>query len=202
MAARGQPQWGTPFEGQDLETFRIGTDRCPGQVTLTKAPNLQLWDVRKGNGLSGGTIVPMGEDINDVEFYIYLWDIPNQLDAWKLFASKWLKKAVITSPGGQGSLALAIDYPLLRMPPVSITKVAYKGCTELQIDEYEGYSFTLTFIKWRPPILAPSRPSATIPSAAKPTPTAQDQAQALILQQGGQINGLAGQLGINLGSQS
>lgn len=190
----GSPLWSPAFPGQDLDTFTIGTDRTPGQCTLKKAPNLQKWQVRDGNALSGATVVPMGEDVNDVEFDLYFWDIPDQLDAWKVFAAKWLKKAVVTSPGGQGSLALTIGYPILAMPPISVTKVVYVSCTELQVDDYDGYSCTVTFKKWRPPMLAPSRPSATIPSAQNPQPTAQDQAQALIQQQQGQISGLADQL--------
>lgn len=189
-----QPFAGTTFfQGEDLDRFYIGADPSPGQCRLLKAPNLQRWIVREGTGISGATIFPGGESITDVEFAIELW-LPSQVEDWKTFAAKYFKKAVVTAPSGIDALALSISYPLLRMPPVSITKVVYEQCTELQQDEYGLWTCTLTFKKFQKPVLAPPKPKTTIPSAAVPQPTAQDAAQQTIQQQQAELQALGNRL--------
>lgn len=180
----------TFFPGEDLDTFTIGGDRSPGQCTLLKAPNLQRWQINQGNAISGASMVPMGEDVTDVEFGLFFWT-PAQFTVWQNFATRWFKAATVTAPGGVDSLALAIGYPLLRVPPISITKVGYKGCTEPHFEEEEGISLVVTFIKWKRPILAKPKPLATIPAAAKPKPTASDARQQVIAQQSAELAALA-----------
>jgi hypothetical protein len=189
----------TPFfPGEDLDTFTIGGEKSPGQCRIVKAPNLQRWQINQGNAISGASMVPMGEDVNDVEIALYFWT-EAQRKQFEGFASRWLKAATVTAPGGVDSLALAIGHPILRMPPVSITKVAYKGCSELQLDEEGGASLSLTFIKWKRPILAKPKPLATIPPAAKPKPTATDARQQVIAQQGAELAALAKPFTTNIG---
>lgn len=188
----------TFFPGEDLDTFTIGGDRSPGICSILRAPNLQRWQVNQGNAISGASMVPMGEDVPDVEIGLYFW-IPSQLTAWATFASRWFKAATVSAPGGADALALAIGHPILRMPPISITKVAYKSCTALAGDEDEGWSCTLTFIKWKRPILAKPKPLATIPAAAKPKPTASDSRQQVIAQQSAELAKLASPFAQTLG---
>ena len=189
-----QPQAGkTFFPGLDLDTFKIGGDTSPGQCRINKAPNLQRWEKRQGNGQGGGFVVPMGEDIPDIEIGIELW-LPVHIPQWKSFASKWFKKAVATAPAALNALALSISHPILNLPPISITKVVYVSCTELQEDEYGLWTCTLGFMQFKPPFLASKKPTTTIPSAAVPQPTAEDAAQQTIQQQQGELQKLGDRL--------
>ncbi len=194
VSQQGKPVWVDVFPGQDLDTFTIGADRTPGQCYLRKAGNYQRWQVLQGNALSGATLVPMGEDCNDVEFEMYFWTW-DQVQAWFTFCAKWFRAATVTGGvSSVSSLALAIGYPLLAAPPVSITKVVYVSCTAIEADDEDGYTSVVTFKKWRKPIAAPARPLATIPKAKTAQPTAEDLNQQTIAQQGAQIQGAADQL--------
>jgi hypothetical protein len=186
------------FPGEDLDTFTIGGEKSPGQCRIIKAPNLQRWQINQGNAISGASMVPMGEDVPEIEIGLYFWT-EAQRKQFEGFASRWFKAATVTAPGGVDALALAIGHPILRMPPISITKVAYRGCTQLDLDEEGGSSLVLTFIKWKRPILAKPKPLATIPSAAKPKPTATDARQQVIAQQAQELANLAKPFTTNIG---
>lgn len=165
------------FPAQDF--IRIGGIPNPGKATITKISAPHGWDIRKGYGLSGATVVPTGDELGDLEILFELWD-PNDYPKWNLFAKQFLQKALVAVPGGLVAMALSIDHPVItEMGKGSYVLKDRSGWTN---DGFGLWSSTAAFLEYKKPKPALPRPLAAIPAAAAPVPTAQD-AQDVQIQQ-------------------
>jgi hypothetical protein len=155
-------------------TIVIGGDPAPGKWTLTEAPKVYGWDIRKGFGLSGATVVPIGDELVEATFLVELWDEDDtdHYADFKAYRKKYLRKGVVKTPGGITTKALGLQHPELN--DMEVTQVVVKKITPLVNDGYGLWTCTVTFLQYRKPVIAPPKPLAAIPAAAAPKPTAQD----------------------------
>jgi hypothetical protein len=199
-----QVQGGAPLAAPappgSLDYITIGFDRSPGRISSVTAERVQGWDIRKAYAFIGATIIPTGAEVTEVSVGIDLWlakhffgpaGPTNFWLPWNQFAKKYLNKPVLPpqgtaiDPSGLTGnfeyLALSIDYPTLRLPPLEITKVVFKACSAFQKDEYGLYSATMKFLEFRPARLVTPGPKAVIPAKKQAEPVAKD-AHELVIQ--------------------
>ena len=163
-----------------VDTITVCSVPAPGKWTLQKGPRVFGWDIRKGYGLSGATVVPSGDDLVVAEFLVELWD-PSDYALFGAFRSQFLKKALVSIPGGVAAMALGIDHPELKA--LGAVSFVVKEVNPLMNDGYGVWSCSVVFLEYRKPLPALSKPPAALPDVAPPKPTAQDaderEAQAL-----------------------
>lgn len=157
-----------------VNTIVLAGQSLPGKWTLLEAPKKYGWQIQKGFGLSGAFVLPTGDELIVPKFQGEFW---NDAD-WALFKpirAALLAKAAYTqgaSNDKKNSRAMAIDHPELKA--FGVTSVVVAEVTPI-VDQGGGrWVMTVSFIQYRPPIAAPSRPNSIIPDAAAPNPTAQD----------------------------
>jgi hypothetical protein len=174
--------------------FVIGGDRSPGKATLIKCNSPSGIDVRKGYGLDGASTVPTGQEPSDIEFLIELWDETTHPAAFDIFARKWLTRPVAIPQGGLKALALNIQHTGVNRAPFNVSKVLRHDVVHHGDPEGIGlWSYTVTFLQFRLPKAAPSRPLAAIPKAKNPRPTAKDANEVQIQQLNGTLTSELGE---------
>jgi hypothetical protein len=175
------------------DTFTIGQDDCPGRCELTAGGVVYGWDERKGWALTGATLVPVGDPLNEYGFRVYLWT-GTQYAAWLAFAAKYLSAAVKYLSGTTTPRALSIYHRVLAAPPFSVTEVVVGKVGVPVEDDDGGWTVEITFRQYRKPQPALGKGEAAIPAAANPTPTANDKAEAEFAGKGAEFAKLAGTL--------
>jgi hypothetical protein len=73
------------------DAIQIGADYSPGKCDVRNPSSPRKWDKRSGWGLTGATVVYIGDDLSEFSVDFYLWTQPQQSD-WDGFYSKWLNK--------------------------------------------------------------------------------------------------------------
>lgn len=162
----------------------IGGDKSPGKATIRGLNSPRAWDIRKGYGLSGATVVPAGDELATFSVLFEFFDAggsgvqktADMLQAWYVYASKYFDKSVRLVPGSNVPKALGIDHPILAAPPHRVAEAVVKDVSQLEQDELGGWSTEVFFLQYRKPKPALAAPNAAIPAAAKPAPTAEDEA--------------------------
>lgn len=178
-----------PLNGfPSADTITLANAQAPGKWTLVSAPKVYGWDVRKGYGTSGATVVPVGDELVTAEFMVELWDPADYL-LFKVFRSSFLKKPLIGVPGAPTSLALGIDHPELR--ELGVDSVVVKEINPLVGDAFGVWSTKVVFLQYRKPLPALSKPLAAIPDAAPPIPTAQTALEQQIAAASAELQALA-----------
>lgn len=152
----------------------FGALQSPGKATILGLNKPQGWDQRKGNALSGATVVPTGEELSKFSVLVEVWE-GTQYEQWKTFAALYLTRACVVLPGTVSAKALQIVHPQINDAPFSITEVVVEDVVAKQQGEDGMFSWEIHFLEYRKPIPAIGRPSASIPTATKPAPTAQDR---------------------------
>jgi hypothetical protein len=174
-----------------------GTDKiaiagipAPGKWTLLRAPRKFGWDVRKGAGLSGATVVPTGDELVVARFLVEIWDPADYL-LFNAFRSQYLKKQLVSVAGSPQGLAIGIDHPELKQ--LGATSFVVQEVNPLVNDSFGVWSAEVEFLEYRRPLPALSKPAAAIPDVSAPAPTAQDQADVEIQKLTAQLQALAAQ---------
>ena len=162
------------------DTIMVAGLPAPGKWTLEKGDKTYGWEIRKGAGLSGATVVPTGDDLMEPEFIVEFYD-PLDFLAFKLFRTAYLKRALVAVQGSPVALALGIDHPELK--ELGLSSVVVKSISPVLNDSYGIWSCKVKFLQYRPPGPALSKPSAAIPDTGAPRPTALNQVE-IALQQG------------------
>lgn len=181
---------GATFPTDDF--IYLAGDKSPGKVTIRGANSPRGWDIRKGYGLSGATVVPSGDELAEGIVCLFEFWLPEQIDEWIAFAAKHLDKSVRLVPGSLKPKALGIYHFVLAAPPIRITEVVVKDCTQLEQDEFGLWSCEATFLQYRKPKPALAPPSAAIPAAGTAAPTALDAADREMQAKLAQFQALAG----------
>ncbi|HEY2369952.1 MAG TPA: hypothetical protein VGH87_26310 [Polyangiaceae bacterium] len=73
------------------DAIQIGNDYSPGKCDIRNPSSPRKWDKRTGWGLTGATLIYIGDDLSEFSVDIYLWTQPQQTD-FDEFYSKWLNK--------------------------------------------------------------------------------------------------------------
>lgn len=149
-----------------FDTWLLAGQTSPGLSEIAGASSPRDWDVRKGYGLSGATVVYTGDGLAKFSIKIFLWEDEHfeQWDAFKLL----LKKV----PRGTRPKALDIYHPILE--DLEISSVVIEDRTQLTPVQGEAGMFfvEVKFTQYRAPMPAVGKPDG---SQSKPNePTAQD----------------------------
>jgi len=175
---------GNEFPYQDY--ILLGGAQSPGRATIVGAGSPRDWDIRKGYGFSGAFVIYTGDGLAKFKVQIDLWTAAQFAD-WVRFA----KLCLVKPPVGTKPKAMDISHPLLNMEPLKITSVVVEDCSQFTEDDDGMFSCTIDFLQYRAPMPALGKPLASIPNVKKPTPTAQDEAEAQIQKLMGQFATLA-----------
>lgn len=167
----------TPFPSVD--TIAINGVTMPGKWTLLSAPKKFGWQINKGYGLSGATVVPIGDELIVAKFKAEIWSAQDQV-TYKTLRNALLVKPVI-SGGNLASLALGVSHPELAALGMSafvplVTGPQLQTAPGLWTQEFE-------FLQFRAPQPAPKRPATSIPADTPPKPTALTATQVQIQQE-------------------
>lgn len=153
--------------------FILGGARCPGKATLVSATKIYGWEIRKGNALTGATVVPTGDELVEAKFLVEVWSAEDYI-GWLQFAAKFLSNAIQKLPGTTSSKAMRILHQQLNGPPLNVTEVVAKAVNPLANDGYGLWSGEIVFLQYRRPRAALPRPNGTI-DATGGRPTAEDK---------------------------
>lgn len=165
----------------------LGPGRSPGLATIVGSGlSPRNWDVRQGYGLSGAWVVYTGDGLAKFAVQIELW-LPEHFLAWKVFSKLCLERPL----PGMKPKAQDIKHPLLNMSPFNISSVVVEDVEAFSQDEFGMWTTKISFLQFRAPRPALGKPLASIPSASKPTPTAQDAADLEIQALQAQFGALA-----------
>ncbi len=120
----------------------------PGLAVVRGAGSPRSWDVQKGYGLTGATVVFTGEGLAKFDVDIFCWE-PEHFAAWKVFA-----KATLAAPAPvRNPASLSIQHPALNDEPLSITQVEVEDVTQWEQDPDGGglWVRTIKFLQYRKP---------------------------------------------------
>jgi hypothetical protein len=150
----------------------------PGRAIVRPAGSPRDWNIRKGYGFSGATIVYAGANLAKFEVDITLWEDPLHWIEWKAFS------LILAKPIPPVVAGLGIQHPLLNMAPWNISAVVVEDVTGFEESDFEEFTCTIKFIEYRAPVPAIGKPIVTVPTAVVPPPTPEDaqdiQIQTLI----------------------
>jgi len=163
-----------PFPSVD--TISINGVPAPGQWILQATQKVFGWQVQQGYALSGATVAPKGDELVVAPFLVKLWR-PQDFDSFRLFRSRFLKKAVF-SVGGQASYALGIVHP--ELAELGVTSVVVAKAPVMTNNGKGLWSGTCEFLQYRKPAPAPAKPNAAIPGHAVPKPVAKTEQQRIL----------------------
>lgn len=177
----------TPFPYSD--SIQIGPDVCPGKVTVENGKRPSGWDERKGYGLSGATLWPVGDPLGHFAILIELWD-ENDYDPYLAFYKKYLAPEAKIVPGSKIQPGLNVTHPVLHQ--LGLQQCVVIDRDALTKDDYGLWSQRIYFKQYRKPKPAPQPPIATIPAAAAPQPTAQSAQEKEAVALSNEYQGLVG----------
>jgi len=176
--------------------------KSPGRAIIRGAGTPRDWDIRKGFGFSGATVVFVGDNLAKFSVEIFLWDFPKHWLEWQRF-SKVLERPPApgdaTTLGDGGFLpsvspkALSIVHPVLNMGPLHITSVVIEDVTQFEQDETGGFRCEIKMLQFRKPKPMLAKPDAATP-AANLAMSALDKAEQRNAQLEAQNTQLAAQL--------
>lgn len=175
MSAFNLVTYGAAFPYADAVV--IGNDAFPGKATVSGLNGPRGWEVRKGYGQSGATVVPTGDELSTFSILFEIWDPLDALNFYRL-AAKYFDRSVKLAPGGKTPLALAIFHPVLAAPPFRISAVVVKDVTGFEQDDLGLWTCNVSFLQYRKPKPAPAKPAAVYEQATDTAPTAVDKADA------------------------
>lgn len=150
----------------------------PGVAKIKKAGSPREWDIRKGYGFSGASLVFTGMGLAKFDVDLFLWT-PSHFLQWEAFS------VLLTNPPpppGVLPTSLAIDHPILNKKPWLITKVVIEDVSTWDCNDTGLWSLTISFIQYRKALPALLPPLEGPPGASKvPVPmTAQQKLNAAL----------------------
>jgi len=151
--------------------------QSPGVAVISGASLTRTWDKRKGYGVTGATLVYMGEDLAEFTIAFQFWDwIGGQRDEWVQFS----KDVLVKQPKGKTPTALQIKHWQLNDPPLSIDAVVVKKIGQPEQDDTALVTVKVDFQQFRPFKFGFGK--VNVPAPKKAPPTAQDAADLQIQQ--------------------
>lgn len=151
-----------PLDDAELYDFILLADqKSPGLCDVSGASAPREWDIRKGYGLSGATVVYTGDGLAKFTVRLFLWE-PEQFNAW----DTW-RVLIKKPPRGTRPKALDISHPYLQ--ELEITSVEVED--ELQWTQPEPGLFVkdIKFLQYRAPLPSLAKPDGSQSKANEPT---------------------------------
>jgi hypothetical protein len=160
-----------PLDDADLYDYIVlAGQRSPGLCDVSGASAPREWDIRKGYGLSGATVVYTGDGLAKFTVRLFFWET-SHFDEWERF-----RVLVKKPPRGVRPKAQDIAHPFLE--ELGITSAVVED--ELQWTQPEPGLFAkdIKFLQYRAPLPTLAKPDGSQSKANEPT--AQTEAEKTI----------------------
>lgn len=148
--------------------FSVNNEQCPGKCVIHGAGTPREWDIRKGYGLSGATVVFMGNTVSRFDIDVTIFT-QQDFDAWSAFYGKYLQKP----DQGKYPRAVGIYHPQLAV--LGIGSMVVEDVTQFEQDDTGGWTCTIKCIEFKKPKPLILRPLGSIPGTGTKQPTAADK---------------------------
>lgn len=145
----------------------------PGVCEVAGAGTPRDWDIRKGYGFTGATIIYTGDNVARFDVAIRIWT-QTQLDEWREFYRTFLQKpprnvTTVTSsspflPTVQPK-ALRISHPVL--DELGINDVVVEDVTQFVQIKSGVWELVVKLLQYRAPIAMLGKPSGPVPGVSK-----------------------------------
>ncbi len=160
------------------ESFSLASIPMPGQWVLTDCTRVFGWQIQQAFGLTGATVLPIGDPLLKAKFAVKIW---TNADAqqYQLALKTVLRKPAYAVPGAAVTAGMGIDQKQLLS--VGVDTVVLWSVTPLinplvTSGGKGAWTATVEFLEYRAPQPAIAKPSQKIPDKAPPMPSAQDAA--------------------------
>ena len=157
------------------ESFCLAGTTMPGQWLLVDCTRVYGWQIQKGYGLTGATLLPIGDDPLVAKFAVKIWTSADA-GVFRDCLRTVLRKPINLIPGSPSSAGLGIDQPQLK--DMGVTAVVVKSVTPLMNPLVQGgggaWTAGVEFYEYRQPLPALPKPNQTTPDRSPPVPSAQD----------------------------
>lgn len=154
----------------------LGPAFSPGKCVIRGAGDPRKWDVVDGGGIDGASTKCMGKSPARFEVEFTLWT-QEHFALWEVFG-----RALFTSKAMR--MALGINHPLLRFPPLNISAVVVEDISQFEQSEEGLWTCVVKFLEFRrPKQIGVVKPMAAIPAGETPPPTPQSPEEVRIMQQ-------------------
>jgi hypothetical protein len=160
-----------PLDDPDLyDYFTLAGERSPGLCDVSGANAPREWDIRKGYGLSGASVVYTGDGLAKFTIRLFFSETEH-FNAWESF-----RRLIAKPPRGTRPKAQDIGYPFLA--ELGITSAVVED--ELQWTQPEPGLFAkdIKFIQFRAPLPMLAKPDGS--QSRSNEPTAQTEADRTI----------------------
>lgn len=160
-----------PLDDADLYDYIVlAKQRSPGLCDVSGASAPRQWDIRKGYGLSGATVVYTGDGLAQFTVRLFFWET-SHFDEWERF-----RVLIAKPPEGEKPKAMDISHPYLE--ELGIKSVVVDD--ELQWAQPEPGLFIkdIKFLQYRAPKPALGKPDGSQSKANEPT--AETEAERVI----------------------
>ncbi len=187
----------------EADAIRIGGDWSPGICVVSNASIEETYDVRKGYGYAGASIVYTGSDLAKFSVSFRVWR-QDQYDAFSLFMKKYFTKPPV-QPQQNGAFlpniskpqALGIYHPALAELGIDACVYTKVGLWEIGAGAKLGDATrTIEFLQFRKPTAQIGKPDGAIPDVTKGrgargnAPTSDDMLEMQIFAANQTLNGL------------
>lgn len=150
------------------QTFIVLANQpSPGNVIVENAGAPRDWEIRKGYGLAGASVVYTGENLSKFDVTLQFWT-EIQLDDWH----NRFRTIVAKPPKNIAPKALACQHPLL--DDLEIDKVVVLDRTQLTPSPSGLWTVKVSLLQYKKPAPALARPNGAIPNAPGTVPRQED----------------------------
>jgi hypothetical protein len=163
--------------------------QTPGLAYPTKAGAPLTWDERKGYGTTGASLIFMGAGLSEFDVQVWLWK-PEHFVLWEVFA----KSCLVDPPAGARPTSMPIKHPLLTLPPIAITQVVKRDCSQFEQVDDGLWACSIMLKRYRAPrptLIKPFEGPPGSPEGVAPPASPEEQT---VQNLGKQIDGLSLQL--------
>jgi hypothetical protein len=153
----------SPFDSPEVwDVILLADEESPGIADVAGAGSPRMWDKRKGQGLSGSTLVFTGDDLS--EFTVVLrFTTPDHIDAW----NDW-KRLVAKTQRGVRAKAIDIYHPALA--DVGIKSVVVLDVSQMEKEGDTGeQKVTIKFESQQKPLPAVGKADNSYTKPGEPT---------------------------------
>lgn len=175
---------GAPYQDHIVLAGQVS----PGLAAVRGCSSPRNWDVQKGYGLTGATVIFTGEGLATFDVDIFAWE-PEHFTAWEIFA----RLTLVNPPIGARPTAMFIQHPQVNDPPISVSDVVVTNVTQWEQGEEGGlWARTISFLQYRKAKPALIKPLGGVPGDPLKIAPPIDPEQIEIQRKSAEIAKLAG----------
>jgi len=159
------------------DRVRMNSEWIPCPARPRKLGDPRSWEVLTGYGFDSAYTTYKGGPPPKFEIEVVAW-LDSHFEEWEKFAKKVLPKP--TGRTTSDYRAISIYHPILRVAPHNVTHVIVEDVSQWDVNAEGLWTCSIAVMVFRAPRPVLKQPTAGIPSATLPTPTAKDAADVKI----------------------